>query len=77
MEEVIAPTAAAPGRARDDRGPVVIEVRGLDKSFRVPDRRIDSLKERATHPFTRVAYREHHALRGVSFDVPRSAWCSR
>jgi len=71
VEEVIAPTAAVPSSARDDRGPVVIEVRGLDKSFRVPDRRIDSLKERATHPLTRVAYREHHALRGVSFDVRR------
>jgi ABC-2 type transport system ATP-binding protein len=69
VDEVIAPTATAPGRARGDRGQVVIEVRGLHKSFRVPDHRIDSLKERATHPFTRVGYREHRALRGVSFDV--------
>jgi ABC-2 type transport system ATP-binding protein len=69
VEEVIAPTATAPGRARGDRGPVVIQVHGLDKSFRVPDHRVDSLKERATHPFRRVEYREHRALRGVSFDV--------
>jgi ABC-type polysaccharide/polyol phosphate transport system ATPase subunit len=49
--------------------PVVIEARGLNKSFRIPSHRIDSLRERATHPFTRVEYREHHALREVSFDV--------
>jgi ABC-type polysaccharide/polyol phosphate transport system ATPase subunit len=49
--------------------PVVIEVRGIEKSFRIPERRMDSLKERVTHPFTRVHYRDHHALRGISFDV--------
>jgi ABC-2 type transport system ATP-binding protein len=48
---------------------VVIEVRGLHKVFRVPDQRIDSIKERVAHPFTRVHHREHHALRDVSFDV--------
>jgi ABC-2 type transport system ATP-binding protein len=51
--------------------PVVIEARGVHKTFRVPEHRIDSLKERATHPFTRVAYREHRALRDVSFEVRR------
>jgi ABC-2 type transport system ATP-binding protein len=50
---------------------VVIEVRGLEKSFRVPEHRIDTLKERATHPFRRMEYRELGALRGVSFDVHR------
>ena len=30
---------------------------------------MDSFKERAAHPFMRMEYREHHALRGVSFDV--------
>jgi ABC-2 type transport system ATP-binding protein len=49
--------------------PVVIEVRELSKSFRIPEHRIDSLRERATHPFARVEYREHHALRDVTFDV--------
>jgi ABC-2 type transport system ATP-binding protein len=63
-----APTAA-PARAGAGRGPVVIEARGLEKSFRVPEHRMDTLKERATHPFTRVEYRELHALRGVSFDI--------
>ena len=52
-------------------GPVVIEARGLQKSFRVPEHRIDTLKERAAHPFRRMEYRELHALRDVSFDVHR------
>jgi ABC-type polysaccharide/polyol phosphate transport system ATPase subunit len=50
---------------------VVIEVRGLDKTFRIPDQRIDSFKERLTHPFTRVEYRRLQALRDTSFDVRR------
>jgi ABC-2 type transport system ATP-binding protein len=48
---------------------VVIEARAVEKMFRVPKHRIDSLKERALHPLTRVEYRELHALRQVSFDV--------
>jgi ABC-2 type transport system ATP-binding protein len=59
--------SGAPARA--GRAPVVIEARGLEKSFRVPEHRMDTLKERATHPFTRMEYRELHALRGISFDV--------
>jgi len=48
---------------------VVIEARGVDKSFRVPEHRVDSFKERASHPLTRMEYRELRALRDVSFDV--------
>jgi ABC-2 type transport system ATP-binding protein len=51
--------------------PVAIEVRGLDKNFRVPEHRVDTLKERFTRPFTRAEYRQLHALKGVSFDVRR------
>ena len=51
--------------------PVVIEVRGLEKTFRVPEHRIDSLKERALHPLTRMEYRNLRALQGISFDVHR------
>src|SRR5215218_1662836 len=58
--------AAAPAGAER---PVVIEARGVDKAFRIPEHRVDSLRERATHPFRRIAYRDHRALRGVSFDV--------
>jgi ABC-type polysaccharide/polyol phosphate transport system ATPase subunit len=48
---------------------VVIEARGIEKSFRIPQHRVDSLKERALHPFARVEYRELRALDGISFDV--------
>jgi ABC-2 type transport system ATP-binding protein len=56
-------------RAAAGRGPVVIEVRGLDKTFRVPSHRIDTLKERATNPLRKMEYRELRALQDVSFDV--------
>jgi ABC-2 type transport system ATP-binding protein len=50
---------------------VVIEARGVEKTFRIPRHRVDSLKERATHPLRRTEYRELRALRSVSFDVHR------
>jgi ABC-2 type transport system ATP-binding protein len=57
------------GRGRAPHGPVVIEVRGVNKTFRIPEQRIDSLKERAVRPFHRVDHRELRALRDVSFEV--------
>jgi ABC-type polysaccharide/polyol phosphate transport system ATPase subunit len=69
LDEETEASILAPERARILEGPVVIEAREVRKRFRIPDRRIDSLKERATHPLTRSAYRELQALRGVSFDV--------
>ena len=48
---------------------MVIEARGVRKSFRIPEHRIDTLKERVTRPFSRPDYRELCALRDVSFDV--------
>ncbi len=51
--------------------PVVIEARRVSKTFRIPEHRVDTLKERAAHPLTRAQYRELHALRDVSFDVGR------
>jgi ABC-2 type transport system ATP-binding protein len=57
----------APGRSGS--APVVIEVRDLDKSFRIPEHRVDSFKERAVHPFGPIDYRELRALRSISFDV--------
>jgi ABC-2 type transport system ATP-binding protein len=50
---------------------VAIEVRGVSKAFRIPSHRVDSLKERVTHPLTRVQYRNLRALRDISFDVRR------
>jgi ABC-2 type transport system ATP-binding protein len=50
-------------------GPVVIEARAIEKTFRIPHRRVDSFKERALHPFADRGYRELRALRGISFAV--------
>jgi ABC-2 type transport system ATP-binding protein len=52
-------------------GPVIIETRGVEKTFRIPTHRIDSLKERVVHPFSSATYRTLGALRGVSFDIRR------
>jgi ABC-2 type transport system ATP-binding protein len=60
-----AQTAAPSG----ERAPVVIEARGLEKTFRIPEHRVDSFKERAVHAFRPMEYRELRALQGVSFDV--------
>ncbi len=50
---------------------MVIEVRRLCKRFRIPEHRMTTFKERATHPLTRIEYRELEALKGISFDVHR------
>jgi ABC-2 type transport system ATP-binding protein len=66
-------TAAYPSGSMpaDAQPPVVIEARGLEKRFRIPQHRVDTFKERALHPLTRGEHRELHALRGVTFDVRR------
>jgi ABC-2 type transport system ATP-binding protein len=60
---------AAPSRAGIVDGPVVIQVSGVGKTFRIPHSRVDSLKERAAHPLARTEYRELRALQDISFDV--------
>jgi ABC-type polysaccharide/polyol phosphate transport system ATPase subunit len=52
-----------------DSRPVVIEARGVTKTFRIPDHRVDTFKERALHPLAGSQQRELRALRDVSFDV--------
>jgi ABC-2 type transport system ATP-binding protein len=65
-ELTIQPAAlAAPG----PEAPVAIRVEDLHKAFRIPTQRVDSLKERAVHPFASREYRELHALDGVSFEI--------
>ena len=59
----------AGGRAERTQGPVVIEVRDVSKTFRIPEHRVDSFKERAVHPLRRIQYRTLQALQGVSFQV--------
>src|SRR3954462_2819824 len=56
-------------RADVTTAPVVIEVRQLDKTFRIPEHRADTIRERATHPFAHRRYRTLRALRDISFDV--------
>jgi ABC-2 type transport system ATP-binding protein len=71
MHVEIEQPAVRPGESRDfSSAPVAIEARGIDKSFRLPTHRIDSLKERLT-TFRRGEHRELRALRDVSFDVHR------
>jgi ABC-type polysaccharide/polyol phosphate transport system ATPase subunit len=48
-----------------------IEVDGVDKTFRIPEHRLSTLKERAIHPFRRSEYRELHVLQDVSFRILR------
>src|SRR5271166_5040675 len=71
VETTIADADASRGRRDRAPTPVVVEVRGVSKTFRVPDHRVDSLKERALHPLRRVHFRELHALCDVSFEVHR------
>jgi ABC-2 type transport system ATP-binding protein len=63
--------STGPAPAGREAAPVVIEVRGVEKTFRIPSHRVDSIKERAIRPFAGVEYREHRAVAGISFDVRR------
>ena len=70
VENPTAAPAAAESRSPAERGaPVAIQVEDLHKSFRIPTQRVDSIKERAVHPFAAREYRELHALNGVSFEI--------
>ena len=46
-------------------------VDGVSKSFRLPQEKVHTLKERAMHPFRRSRYEPLEALRDVSFAVER------
>src|SRR5947209_802577 len=61
--------AARSIRAGAAAGPIVLEARGVSKTFLVADQRMDTLKERFTHPLRKIRTRELQALRNVSFDV--------
>ncbi|HKZ15015.1 MAG TPA: ABC transporter ATP-binding protein [Solirubrobacterales bacterium] len=62
-------TSPAAGRAAIAEAQPAIQVENLHKSFRIPTQRVDSLKERAVHPFSQREYRELHALDGISFEI--------
>jgi ABC-type polysaccharide/polyol phosphate transport system ATPase subunit len=63
------PAAARRRSAPSAEAPLAIQVEDLHKAFRIPTQRVDSLKERAVHPFAARDYRELRALDGISFDV--------
>src|SRR4051794_2878928 len=73
----LAPAGAAPateaGAADPSRGrpQAAIEVEGLEKTFRIPKHQVQTLKERALHPFRRTEYDELRVLRGVGFTIPQ------
>jgi ABC-type polysaccharide/polyol phosphate transport system ATPase subunit len=60
-----------PDANRDRRlnGPPAIEAHDISKAFAVPRHRMDSLRERLSHPLAKQEVRVLQALRGVSFDV--------
>ena len=60
-----------PYRAPSSDAPTAIEVRDVSKTFRIPEHRVDTLKERIVNPLSRPEYRELNALQNVSFDVRR------
>jgi ABC-type polysaccharide/polyol phosphate transport system ATPase subunit len=49
--------------------PPAIVVRGLSKTFHIPEEQRHTLKERVLHPRRKVAMRDFNALRDVSFEV--------
>jgi ABC-type polysaccharide/polyol phosphate transport system ATPase subunit len=50
-------------------GRPALAARGVDKRFRIPEERRDTLKERALHPFKRTRHEPLHALKDISFEV--------
>src|SRR6201995_5349903 len=56
-------------RRRLHDSPVLIAAHDLHKTFRIPEQRVDTLKERVAHPRREVRYRELRALRGIDFEV--------
>ena len=69
MDRSSSSTVTAGVRAGAGKGPVVVEARGVDKTFRIPDQRVDSFKERIAHPLRQNHHRLLHAVKDVSFDV--------
>jgi ABC-2 type transport system ATP-binding protein len=67
LEDKVRETYAARARERA-LGPPVIEVRDVEKAFRIPVRGASGLAERA---LGRRRFRELRALQGISFDVRR------
>lgn len=50
-------------------GPVVISVEGVCKNFDIPLHKVESIKERAVHPFRKQEVRRLEALKDINFQV--------
>ena len=64
MSESSLPGARGPGA---DRSALI--VRDVNKTFVVPEQRVDTLKERVLHPRRRIEKKHFTVLRDISFDV--------
>jgi ABC-type polysaccharide/polyol phosphate transport system ATPase subunit len=51
--------------------PPAVVARGVTKSFRIPEERTHTLKERALHPFRRTRHHSFTALHGVDLEIHR------
>jgi ABC-type polysaccharide/polyol phosphate transport system ATPase subunit len=72
MPDLAAPaTEAGAADSSRERRQAAIEVEGLEKTFRIPKHQVQTLKERALHPFRRTEYDELKVLRGVDFTIPQ------
>ena len=56
-----------PSPASDAAPPIVVD--SVSKTFRVPEERTHTLKERALHPTRRTRHQTFEALKDISFDV--------
>jgi ABC-type polysaccharide/polyol phosphate transport system ATPase subunit len=70
VPEILATPSAEPSASRAGQ-PAAIAVEHLSKTFRLPQQRYSTFKERALHPFRSRVFDELHALRDVSVDIRR------
>jgi ABC-type polysaccharide/polyol phosphate transport system ATPase subunit len=59
------------GAAQLDSGLPAIAARNVAKTFRLPEERVHTLKERALHPLKRIHYHTFPVLQDISFAVGR------
>jgi ABC-type polysaccharide/polyol phosphate transport system ATPase subunit len=70
VPETLATPSAEPSPATDGH-PVAIAVESLSKTFRLPQQRYSTFKERALHPFRARLFDELHALKTVDLEIRR------
>ncbi len=63
------PMDRCPTRTDSRSGTPALAAEGVHKSFKIPEERSHTLKERALHPLRRSRHEELHALKDISFAV--------